>query len=656
VAIQYIGQATGTTSATLPAHQAGDLLLAFAFRDGSTTPPSLPASGWINIRNDGANTCSGRIAYRIATASGTASGTWSNATSVVFLVYRGIDQTSPIGNTNTSTAVSTTVTYPALSVTNTSWVVGFVGHRSTNVTLSAPSGMTNRASVADATDEAAGHDTNGAVSSWASTNTSVGGSSSGWRSYVIEIKQGPISATATVSPAEATASAATVSVQIIENKIANIATLEAQILAGVLVQSNPDWWSWFFDRDAYILYATGTANYELTGVEAQSQIQEVQAFASINAIAEITGAESESQAQSIQALGGALASVTSQESQSTAETINAQSTVSISVTGTESIIAAQFIGAVGASVIQLNGAEATSEANETFAKADSTAQTNGAQASSEFELVGFSGNGSGETNGSESETQTGNTGFSGSAVIAVDGQEAEIQFGVIAVETESNATIALVGIESDALAEPLQATGTALTESGTVSGSSQIEPVNGTAAALTLVDGVELTATAEPITANGEQNAIAQINGVQVQSAAQPINANGISVALVNGAQAESNAQEVTATGTEAGNAVANVNGVQALITLGTIKVKVSKKRNIGGQTLIRPIQDQDAIAKVKPVLAVALAKKIKAEGITVQNGTAKIIPIESVASFSDVQATGVLDISEDEILLLLAA
>jgi hypothetical protein len=47
--------------------------------------------------------------------------------------------------------------------------------------------MLNRANVQDATAEASGHDTNGGVTGWSSTNVSVGGTSSGWFSRVVEL-------------------------------------------------------------------------------------------------------------------------------------------------------------------------------------------------------------------------------------------------------------------------------------------------------------------------------------------------------------------------------------------------------------------------------------------------------------------------------------
>ena len=191
----YVGSATGTTSATLPTHQAGDIIFGWAFRDGNTTAPTLPA-GWTAIANSGANTCSGRIAYKIALSGAETSGTWTNATSVVFMVYRpAANKQLRVGGNGTSSGSSTTVTYNTVTMTNatgSSWVSGFAGHRSVNTSLQTPpTGMVNRATVVDATDEAAGHDTNGGVTSWTSTNVSVGGTASGWISYTVEITEAP---------------------------------------------------------------------------------------------------------------------------------------------------------------------------------------------------------------------------------------------------------------------------------------------------------------------------------------------------------------------------------------------------------------------------------------------------------------------------------
>jgi hypothetical protein len=193
-AIVFVGQATASGStATIPAHNAGDLILLFAYRDGSNTPPTIP-SGWTAIptgsTGSGANTNSSVLAYRVATGSDPGTG-WTNANETVVHVYRGVNA-SPIGGSGDGGGNGTTVTYPTLtmSVTDgTSWVVGFAGHRSTNTTLqNPPTGMSSRSTLVDATAEVSGHDTNGGVSSWSATAVSVGGTGSGWRARTVEIK------------------------------------------------------------------------------------------------------------------------------------------------------------------------------------------------------------------------------------------------------------------------------------------------------------------------------------------------------------------------------------------------------------------------------------------------------------------------------------
>jgi len=188
--ITYIGEATGTASATLPAHQAGDLILAFAFRDGSTTLPTQP-TGWTQIDSASANTCSARVAYKVAASSSETTGTWTNATTVIFLVYRGVN-VDRIANIDTeSTGSSTTVTYNA----NGFWqglsrLVAFAGHRSTNTALgTAPGTLTLIVNPVDATDEAAAfHSTVDNFGNWTSTDVSVGGTASGWITFTLRLR------------------------------------------------------------------------------------------------------------------------------------------------------------------------------------------------------------------------------------------------------------------------------------------------------------------------------------------------------------------------------------------------------------------------------------------------------------------------------------
>jgi len=186
--ISYVGGASGTNTATMPAHQAGDIIILQAFRDGSTTLPTS-VGGWNQISDGTGTTCCSRVAYKIAASGSEVVGTWTNATSVTVAVYRNA---VGIGGFAAQSGTAGTITYPAITMqrTNgTSWVAAVAGHRSINVALETPpTGMTNRVTVVDATDEAASHDTNGGVSSWSSTGVTGGGTASGWRTVVVELR------------------------------------------------------------------------------------------------------------------------------------------------------------------------------------------------------------------------------------------------------------------------------------------------------------------------------------------------------------------------------------------------------------------------------------------------------------------------------------
>lgn len=193
---------TATASAatvTPPAHQAGDLLVIFAFRGGSTAAPSLP-SGWTSILTKSGTTCSARLGYKIATATNDASGTWTNASELTCHVYRAASgDTLGIGVSASAASTTATVNYPALSLVDASgnsWVAGFAGCNNTAETINtAPSGMTNESHVTGASYQAAGHDTEGGVSSWSSTNATTTGTATDSVSCVVEIMALPAGST-----------------------------------------------------------------------------------------------------------------------------------------------------------------------------------------------------------------------------------------------------------------------------------------------------------------------------------------------------------------------------------------------------------------------------------------------------------------------------
>lgn len=188
----YVASASGTTTLVLPAHQPGDLLVAFLFRDGSTTAPATPA-GWTSEATGAGTTCSYRLVWKKATTSAESPGAATTATSTIVSCYRpGPGYVLSMGATSRANGSSTSLTYQSLSMQatdGTSRVAAFAGHRSVNTALETPpAGMVLRHSVVDATDEASAFDTNGGVSSWSAKTVGVSGTSSGWITITFEIK------------------------------------------------------------------------------------------------------------------------------------------------------------------------------------------------------------------------------------------------------------------------------------------------------------------------------------------------------------------------------------------------------------------------------------------------------------------------------------
>ena len=188
--ITYIGQASGVTSATLPAHQVGDLILAFAFNDASPTIPTLP-TGWTNIGTDATATGKASLSYKVAPTNSETTGTWTAATTVIFLIYRGVDVANITGLETSSNGTATSITYQA----NGFWkglsrVVAFVGHRSANTSIETPpTGLSLVVDAVDANDEAAAfHSTVDNYGNWPATNVAVGGTASGWVTFVLRLR------------------------------------------------------------------------------------------------------------------------------------------------------------------------------------------------------------------------------------------------------------------------------------------------------------------------------------------------------------------------------------------------------------------------------------------------------------------------------------
>jgi hypothetical protein len=168
----------------------------FAYRDGSDTPPTIPTGqNWTTVFNaTGSDTNSHVVVTKAATAAAEASGTFTNASMLAAIVLRGT-RALAVGAGAAGGGSGTVLTFPAVSVVRPapdaqSRVLGFAGHRSTDVSIQTPpSGMTNQAQLGNATCEAAVHATADTIGLWVEATANVGGTASGWRTHVLEVRE-----------------------------------------------------------------------------------------------------------------------------------------------------------------------------------------------------------------------------------------------------------------------------------------------------------------------------------------------------------------------------------------------------------------------------------------------------------------------------------
>lgn len=191
MALSKIGSAdAAAASVALPAFTAGDLAIVFAFRDGSTTVPTLPG-GWTNLASGSGTTCSFRAGYRVLVGTDTTTSTWTNATEIEVIVLRGHDTVDPFVFTNQSGSASAAPNWPAVSLSEadgSSWIALFGGHRTaTDMNSVALTGTTNESPTTGAL---AMHTVRGTSAAWSATSKTVN-ANSGWTTFGIEVRAAP---------------------------------------------------------------------------------------------------------------------------------------------------------------------------------------------------------------------------------------------------------------------------------------------------------------------------------------------------------------------------------------------------------------------------------------------------------------------------------
>src|SRR5215472_19136180 len=196
-------------NAALTSTNPNDLIVVFAYSDGTAAVPSL-ASGFTSLQtgsSGGAVKCGFILGYMLSAGGDTSTGTWTGATQVTCIVFRGVDTTTPVGaSAKVVGSTSTTLSYPALTLqitTGTSWVFGGGG------ATAATSGMNGNAGVlANQTSVTIANalDTNGGVASFAAQSLTTVGTTKSCQA-TCEIRQGAAQFTAADAPTTAESAA-----------------------------------------------------------------------------------------------------------------------------------------------------------------------------------------------------------------------------------------------------------------------------------------------------------------------------------------------------------------------------------------------------------------------------------------------------------------
>lgn len=190
-----------TTSCTLSAVNTGDLVVVWAFRSGSTTAPSLPASNTsiaTVATSSGGTTGSVRIYCRKASSgSDTGTGTATNASGIAAAAYSGTSvnatadcpATAVGGRVGNNAKTSTTMSYNGITMNlndSTSWIVAGGANSVAATTPCTPSGGFLTAIATGGTGPAATiFDSNAVASSYSTGTCTI--TSTTWLTYVIEI-------------------------------------------------------------------------------------------------------------------------------------------------------------------------------------------------------------------------------------------------------------------------------------------------------------------------------------------------------------------------------------------------------------------------------------------------------------------------------------
>jgi hypothetical protein len=212
-----------------------------------------------------------------------------------------------------------------------------------------------------------------------------------------------------------------------------------------------------------------------------------------------------------------------------------------------------------------------------------------------------------------------------------------------------NATIAITGIQ-------LTATNLGLPESADWYAWYEERDLQASGGAVKSVEGEQEESSQGALVLSG--NALQLVSGQESQSDIGGAQANGDSQTELQGATAEFSIGTVQTSVITPVSVSVSITGIALNVTLGNvIASEVSAEiLRLSGNPIVYSFESTNAITKISTIEAKITASKIVALGTIIQNSIVSLQSVGAVMQSPTLEANGVLDISEEELVLFLMA
>jgi len=152
--------------------------------------------------------------------------------------------------------------------------------------------------------------------------------------------------------------------------------------------------------------------------------------------------------------------------------------------------------------------------------------------------------------------------------------------------------------------------------------------------------------------------AVQLVDGIEAEADEGAVVVSGTALHLVSGQEANLVIGEVSATAVTPVDATTVIEGITLNSALSSISANAVSAEilRLSGNPIGTSFQVIDGFAKTKAIEAKITIGKVNAFGLIIINGGAVLQSVSAVAQVPNLQANGVLDISEEELVLFLMA